>query len=91
MGRLVLTIISTNCDLTSFPERIDWRQIAADIREAGMSYNCQATELGLGWSTMQTWLEGKGIEPRYAQGSAWLNLHTQMCGVKMTLERLKST
>jgi len=73
------------------PITIDWVRIANDIKEAGMSYNRQANEIGMGWSTMQRWLEPGGPEPRFADGANWINLHIRMCGVEMTRSRILST
>lgn len=87
MGPLILTLQSSSRE---FPERINWLQVAADIKQAGMSYNCQAVEIGKVWSSYQRMLE-PGLQPRYSDGAAMLNLHLKMCGIELTLARLRST
>ena len=78
---------STLYDLSQW--RLDWRQIAHNIRETGMSFRQQAETLGLEWSTYQRYLEGS--EPKYSQGNALLTLHANMCGKNALNSVLKRT
>jgi hypothetical protein len=64
--------------LAIFPQRLPWRAIADEIKEAGLPYNRQASALGKNWSTFQRWLDG--AEPRHSDGEALLLLHRQVCG-----------
>ncbi len=67
--------------------RINWRQIAEDIRNAGLPFHQQAFSLGREWSTYQRWRSGS--EPKFSDGQALLVLHTHFCGSELTQTRLK--
>lgn len=71
------------------PTPIDFRRLADDLKERGISYSRQAMMLGKEFSSFQRILEG--VEPRHADGDAFLRLHATICGPELTaLRRVQS-
>lgn len=67
---------------------LPWRAMADDMKAAGLSYNRQASCLGLGFSTYQRYLDG--TEPKYSIGTVIKALHLQVCGQSLHTLRCNS-
>lgn len=73
--------------LEIYPPRVEWAQIGADLKQAGVPYSGQAEAIGKKWSTMERWLQGS--EPRWSNAIAWLALHSRVCGTALTELRIQ--
>jgi hypothetical protein len=67
--------------------RINWRQLLADLKVHGCSGYRVTVELGVGWSTVQSWRRMKD-DPGYGYGRALILLHSRHCGAALTFQRL---
>ncbi len=76
--------------LDVYPLQIDWRRIADDLRTLRkIEYTRQAEAIGIPRRSFQT-LMRRGTPPRFQIGHALLVLHAKVCGLDLTLSRLKS-
>lgn len=73
-------------DINVFQLRVNWHQIATDLKQSGVSFQQQARTIGKPWSSYQRWLEGG--EPGFGEGQALLILHSKFCGIGLTQQRL---
>lgn len=71
-----------------YPVVLPWPRIFEDMKERGLAYTKQAASVGAPWSTFQRWLDGE-VEPRHSCATAFLELHTKVCGAELTRLRLK--
>jgi hypothetical protein len=67
--------------------RIEWRDVLADLRGAGVSGYRLANILLATASTVQGWR--KGSEPCHSYGVAILEVHTRFCGGERTAQRVR--
>lgn len=70
-----------------YPLDINWPQIIADIAERGVVPGRQAISLGKERSTLQRWKSGH--EPKFGNGHSLLILHSKVCGIELTTQRMK--
>lgn len=52
---------------------VDWAQVLAGVRRAGLSYDNIANEMGMAKSTLMGWSK-PGTEPRHCDGERLLEL-----------------
>lgn len=73
--------------LTVCPLLVPWRQILADLEQAGWPRGRVAEALLTARSTVQRWREGH--EPSFPFGQALLVLHCEVVGKACTQQRLR--
>lgn len=73
-------------DVIVYPLKIHWPTIIDDMRERGISPYRQAKTISCEWSTFQRWKNGS--QPLFANGHALLILHSKICGIALTQQRL---
>lgn len=62
--------------LATYPDRIDWFRVLADLQRAGHSLKHVSSQLKIPYSTLHGWRDG--AEPGYSHGeqllAMWVNL-----------------
>lgn len=66
---------------------INWALLIQDMRDQGMSLSKQAFAIGSQFSTLQRWWNGS--EPQFKHGHTLIILHSKVCGITLTHERLR--
>lgn len=61
---------------------MDWKQLVADIKAAGMTQEQIATEIGVSVGSLSELINGKIGEPKWSRGDALIVLHQKMCQQK---------
>jgi len=69
------------------PVQVNWALLIQDMRERQISINQQAEILDTTYSKLQRYW--KGSEPGFSTGHALLILHSKICGLPLTQERLR--
>lgn len=64
--------------------KIDWSRLALNIRSAGTPLAKASKTVGAHHGYVSQLARGEVTEPKFGQGIALLNLHTDICGVEKT-------
>ena len=73
-------------DFFLYPRIIDWTSIVSDMYTKGVSYWDMCLALDIPWSTFSNYR--KGSEPKHSTGSAILLMHSKVCGIDLTKQRI---
>jgi len=69
------------------PANMNWALLIQDMRERKVSINQQAEILDTTYSKIQRYWQGS--EPGFSTGHAILILHSKICGINITQQRLR--
>lgn len=58
---------------------MDWKQLVADIKAAGMTQEQIACEIGISVGSLSELINGKIGEPKWSRGDALIALHQKLC------------